>query len=403
MAQNIPYKPVYLRELIWIGPFLCVALIAFGLLRPLPHFPLPAHYRTAMDAGGTPVRIALPFRGIALTPNSFANSYLEDTRSPELLVYADKPSGAMSWVYPEVLKNDGLWKTKLFAKTDSPYTEVERLLAYDPSVYVGCGGPRELVLRIGLPVYNCGGSDELRRRRGLADLAANVGCGIPPDPMRIRYGKRRGYYSESYLFPGVRSYSALIGQPEVAETRIDAYCRAVVDLQEELRPSTLAHRPHVLAEGESAGNLPRAGIIDAAMERDIAGDDAEHLLILNPDMIFLPQGTPREFMHDSRWQGLKAVLDRRVYRRPGLMEWWATGLTFKPIETRWMAEVAHPDRLQPKVRQILRDRMMSEFGYRFSEAQIDQQLHVAENADSVGTERFTRDAETDRTLGANAK
>jgi hypothetical protein len=85
------------------------------------------------------------------------------------------------------------------------------------------------------------------------------------------------------------------------------------------------------------------------------------------------------------------------------MEWWAGGLTFKPIETRWMAEVAHPDRLQPKVRQILRDRMMNEFGYRFSEDQIDQQLHVTENADSVGIERFTRDAQIDRTLGASAK
>jgi hypothetical protein len=77
-----------------------------------------------------------------------------------------------------------------------------------------------------------------------------------------------------------------------------------------------------------------------------------------------------------------------------MMEWWAGGLTFMPIETRWMAEVAHPERLQPKVRQILRDRMMSEFGYRFSDEQIDLQLHVAENSDSVGTERFTGNYQT---------
>jgi ABC-type Fe3+-hydroxamate transport system substrate-binding protein len=391
------------REFLWLAPFLCIAFFAAGLLRPLPRIPLPADYRTVVDAGGTPVHIALPFRGIALTKNSFANSYLENTRSPGLLVYADKPSGAMSWVYPELLKRDSLWNTQLIAKSDSPYTEVERLLAYDPSVYVGCGGPRELVLRIGLPVYNCGGSDDLRRRRGLPDLAAKAGCGTPPDPMQSRYPRKWNYYSESYLFPGVRTYSALIGSPEAAETRVDAYCQAVADLREELRPSTLTSRPHVLAEGESAGLLPRAGIIDAAMERKIAGDDAEHLLIMNPDMIFLPQGNPRDFMRDPRWQGLKAVLDRRVYRRPGLMEWWAGGLTFKPIETRWMAEIAHPERLQPKVRQILRDRMISEFGYRFTEDQIDRQLHVAENAASVGTERFSRDSQIDRKPGASAK
>jgi hypothetical protein len=100
---------------------------------------------------------------------------------------------------------------------------------------------------------------------------------------------------------------------------------------------------------------------------------------------------------------LKAVRERRVYWRPSIPEWWAGGLTFKPILMRWMAELAHPDRLQPRVRQILRDRMVSEFGYRFSDDQIDQQLHVAENADSVGTERFTRDAQIDRKLGASAK
>jgi ABC-type Fe3+-hydroxamate transport system substrate-binding protein len=379
------------RELVWLAPFLCVAFLAAGLLRPLPHFPLPANYRTVADAGGTPVHIALPFRGIALAPNSFANSYLENTRSPGLLVYADKPGGVMSWVYPELLKKDSLWNTKLFAKTDSPYTDVERLLAFDPSVLVGCGGPQDLVVRIGLPVFNCGGSDDLRRRRGLPDLTSKVGCGTPSDPMQNRYGKRRGYYTEGGLFSGVRTYSALIGHPEFAEPRVDAYCQAVADLREELQPSTLTSRPQVLAEGESPGNLPRAGIIDAAMVRKIPGDDAESLLVMNPDMIFLPQGTPRDFMRDPRWQGLRAVRDRRVYRRPGLMEWWAGGLTFKPLVIRWMAEVAHPERLQPKVRQILRDRMLSEFGYRFTEGQIDQQLHVADNADSAGTQRFTRD------------
>ena len=98
-------------ECLWIAPFLGLALIALGLLRPLPRFPLPAHSRTVVDSGGIPVPIALPFRGIALAPNTFPNGYLENTRSPGLLVYAGKPSDrkrfasdVMSWVYPEVLK-----------------------------------------------------------------------------------------------------------------------------------------------------------------------------------------------------------------------------------------------------------------------------------------------------------
>jgi len=355
--------------------------------------------------------LALPFRGIALATNSFPNSYLEDTRSPELLVYAGKPSdramlakGVMSWVYPQVLKNDSLWNDWLFRNMNSPFIEVEGLLAYNPSVYVGCGGMPAVVLRLGLPVFGCGASPALHRQSGLPDLNSRIGCGSPLDPMRSHYPKKAAYYSESYLFPGLRLYSALIGHPELAEPRVDAYCQLVAGLEQELQPSTLTTRPRLQAVGEDAGNFPRAGVIDAEAARKIPGDDSERLLIMDPDMIFLTamKVNPREFMQDPRWQGLKAVRERRVYWRPSIPEWWAGGLTFKPILMRWIAELAHPDRLQPKVRQLLRDRMMSELGYRFSEDQIDEQLHVAENADSAGTERFKRDVVVARELGASA-
>jgi hypothetical protein len=342
-----------------------------------------------VDEGGTPVPIALPFRGIALAPNSFPNTYLEDTKSPELLVYVGNVSlkkyyaqGVMNWVYPEVLKNGDLWNDKLFRDVTSPYTEIESLVAFDPSIYVGCGGPADLVRRVGLPVFNCGTSPIPKERAGVLAFSKGVGCGDPPKA-------RRSYYSEGYMFPTLRVYSALIGHPELAEPRIAAYCQAIVGLREELRPSTLINRPRVLAEGEDKGNLVRAGMADA-MPRTYNPHDPEHLLAMNPDMIFLPIQRPREFMRDPRWQGLKAVRDRRVYRRPLLLEWWTAGVTFRPVEIRWMAEIAHPDLLQPKVRQLLRDRMFAEFGYRFSDDQIDRQLHVEENSDSAGAERFTR-------------
>ncbi len=342
MKRSVPFR----QELLWLVPFLCIALIAFGLLRPLPHFPLPEHYRTVVDGGGVPVHMALPFRGIALAKNSFANSYLEDTRSPELLVVADKPSGVMSWVYPEVLKKESLWNTRLFLKTDSPYTEVENLLAFDPSVYVGCGGPPDLVRRIGLPVFNCGGSPALRKRSGLPDLKSKVGCGSPPDAMESHYPasyvKGGGYYSESYLFPGLRLYSALVGHPEQAEPRIDAYCQLVAELQQELQPSALAYRPRVQALGEDGANFPRAGIVNAEVDRMIPGDDAERLLIMDPDMIFITalKVKPTEVYGRSALARVEGRTRRRVYRRPGIPEWWAGGMTFKPIAMRWMAELA---------------------------------------------------------------
>jgi len=102
-------------------------------------------------------------------------------------------------------------------------------------------------------------------------------------------------------------------------------------------------------------------------------------------MIFFFPGSPKDFMQDPRWLGLKAVRNRRVYR------WAQTNLTFRPAAIRWLAEIAHPERLQPEVRRLSRDRMLEEFGYRLSDEQIDEMLHVAENSSSIGTARFTSD------------
>ena len=239
-----------------------------------------------VDEGGTPVPIALPFRGIALATNSFPSSYLEDTQSPELLVYAGKPSDrqmlsrtVMSWVYPEVLKDGSLWNTKLFRKTDSPYIEIETLLAYDPSVYIGCGAPPDLVRRVGLPAFNCGGSPALRQRRGLPDLRSKVGCGSPPDAMRSHYPEsylKRGYYSESYLFPDFARFPPSSAIPSPPKRALTLTARLLPTCS---RHSSLRLSPAVLAvvEGEEGGNFPRAGIMDARVERKIAGDDAEQL------------------------------------------------------------------------------------------------------------------------------
>ncbi len=371
------------REALWLAPYLCIALIALGLLRPLPHFPVPAHSRTVIGSDGVSVQIAQPLRGIAFAPPSVPDAYLEDTHTPELLVYVGDASGRkwfansmMSWVYPEVLKNDSLWNAKLFRSTSSPFVEIETPLAYDPSVYLGCGSPVGLMRSVGLPVLTSGST-----------------CGGPQKPMRCPGSPISPvwfHYPEGPLFIPLRVDTDLIGHPELPDPKISSYCAALADLQHELQPSTLTSRPRVLMVGEYKGDFPRAGIVDVTAERKIPGDDAERVLIMDPDMIFLNgiNANPREYMRDPCRQGLKAVRDRRVYK------WAQGGITDKPAKIRWLAEIAHPERLQPKARQILRDRMMSEFGYRLSDDQIDQILHVAENSDSAGAERFTRNYQT---------
>jgi ABC-type Fe3+-hydroxamate transport system substrate-binding protein len=372
-------KTARLSEMLWIAPFLCIGLIALGQLRPMPHLPPPAHYRTVVGTDGVPVRIAEPFMGIAEAPPAFVEGYLEDTRLPELLVYAgnsDRRKGfsesMMSLVYPQVAKNDNLWNARLFRNTSSPFLELETLLSYNPGVYLGCGSSVSLMRNIGLPV-----------------LISRAGCGGPQKVMSCAGSPISDYwahYPEGPIFISLRVDAALAGHPELAEARIASYCRALTDLHQELQPSTLPNRPRVLMEGEYKGDFPRAGVVDASAERRIPGDDDERTLIIDPDMIFIigTNASPKIYMQDPRFRGLKAVQDRRVYR------WSHGGLTEKPAKIRWLAEIAHPERLQPKARQLLRDRMFSEFGYRLSEDQIDHMLNVEENSNSAGAERFTR-------------
>jgi ABC-type Fe3+-hydroxamate transport system substrate-binding protein len=375
MALRNSLKSTYLREALWLTPFLLIGIISLGLLRPLPHFPPPAHSRTVMGSDGVPIQIALPFRGIAMAPPISVGSYLEDSRAPQLLKYAgdskarqDFSKSLMSQLYPKVLSNNHLWRSGVFQKSTSPYVELETLLAYDPSVYLGCGGPLAPMRSVGLPVLSIWGS-----------------CGGQQKPFACpgsQVHARWSYYSEGVFYIQLRVISDLIGQPELADARIASYCQSLADLEKELQPRTLDYRPRVVMAGQYKGDFARAGIVDAETERVIPGDDAERLLIMDPDMIFFFPGSPKDFMQDPRWNGLKAVRDRRVYR------WEQSDVTVRPAALRWLAEIAHPDRLHPKVRQLMRDRMMSEFGYRLNDDQIDQMLHVKENSDSVGTERF---------------
>lgn len=46
--------------------------------------------------------------------------------------------------------------------------------------------------------------------------------------------------------------------------------------------------------------------------------------------------------------------------------------------------------MKPRVRQLLRDRFLSEFDYRLSDDQIDDILNVEENRGLPGMDRFER-------------
>ncbi|MGD0657744.1 MAG: ABC transporter substrate-binding protein [Syntrophorhabdales bacterium] len=378
------------REFVWFAPFLCIGLMAVSLLRPLPHFPVPPHSRTVVDGGGTPVQIALPFRGTALTWGVNVAEYLEDTHAPETLLKAGGPFFDRPWfakqvasrIYPQVLKRDSIWDASGVSHSRGSNAEIETHFAFDPGAYLGAAwGAVPLMRRVGIPAL---------------------------------YVAAHTKNWDEYIFSFARVATALIGQPGRGEVLIARYRQAYVDLDQELHASSLTSRPRVLIMGSSRRNrgwlplksiknsyqiyLPPAGVANGSEGWTGEQQDAERILAMDPDIIFLvgrsddsrPAQSPQEFMRDPRWRGLKAVHEKRVYRMPGTGPGGLAGLIFQPIWVRWMAEIAHPDGMEPRTRHVLRERLMIEFGYRLTDDQIDVLLWMEENKGSAGYERFSR-------------
>jgi hypothetical protein len=358
--------------------------MALALLRPLPRFPIPAHSRTVADAAGTPVRIPLPFRGTVLAWASHPPSYLAVTRAPETLLVAGGrryistreafARSELSWIYPQVLKQDKFWDLRGKLASHGQYAAIENILAYDQgAAYLGMqGGPMPLM-----------------RTVGLSALYTDAGAtGV-----------------DEANFSAARVLSALAGEPERGEVLIARFHQIHADLERELQSARIDHKLRVayigsskkdrrfvqVMSGRGDTDSPRAGLQNVADQYYAATkrSDAERVLATDSDIVFLIGETPQEFMEDSRWVGLKAVRERRVYGWPGFGSDPAY-ILFGPLWTRWKAENVYPDRLQLKLRQMFRDLFLREFNYPVTEEQIDSYFHLDKNQHSAGYERFAR-------------
>lgn len=380
----------------WAVPFASLIVIALALLRPDPQVPQPESSRVVTDMLGRQVRLALPFKGVAVTWAARATDYLSETGSPDDIVRmgANKREiltrSLLGKIFPALLAKDAIWDTKAIAYGRGPNAEVETLLAFkDPSVFLGGYRMVPVFERVGLPVAGLKWDDKS---------------------------------NDVMLIGRAKMHSAISGNPERGQALIARYHQALRELEQELQPGTLGSWPRVLYMTSMTKNkrllwywnsadpfnvyFPRAGMENAVpsttltTKSTMVRPDAERVLLSDPDIVllfdspFIPnRQSPTEFMADPRWQGMKAVAAKRVYRLPTAYPLDMRGIGLMPVMVRLMAELSHPDRLQPKVRTMVRDYMLADFGYQMSEDDIDAALKLDENGGSAGFERFTRDYE----------
>ncbi len=368
---------MFVSELKWLVPFICLAAIALVETRPQPQAPPAQGERIVIDAHGKPVHIALPFRGSVLTRGTEIPEYLEATRDPDsLLAVTSYHMGdrvrdhTIGRIFPQVVASPRIWGSKGVSDTAGPKVEIERLLQFDPGVFMGWYTLAEPIERVGLPF---------------------IGFKTFPS-------------SHKELEFATRVYAGAVGKPERGEAIIARENQLYEDLRKELHATSdmlkprylyLITHPNLGSVGElGALNhytrflVPPAGVVNGCdCPKTGANVDAEHIISYDPDIIVLApfnHQSPDEFMKDHRWRGLTAVAHHRVYRAPPGIDYFIAA----PFYSRWLAEIAHPDRLRPRVRELYRNYIEWLLDYRLSEEELDIAFSVKDNHAMANAERF---------------
>jgi iron complex transport system substrate-binding protein len=342
-----------------------LCLMALTLFRPWATVPPIAQGRVISDDTGKEVVIPEPFPGV-ITGGTYIGDLLGKTHAPDAILKVgglrDRPRPGAQWglpyrIYPQVVRNDALW--------DFP-SDTETVLAKDE------GG-----------VYLFGGAffDEF----GLTS---------------VNWGPAQYGDNDNVIVTMTRMLNRIVGHEDYADILIARYWRVLEDMSEELRLETIAEadRPRTINmvdagwERVSAESWydARLGLRGGSEGFEALGreSDVERILAMNPDVIILLVGDAAEFLRDPRWRGMDAVRNRRVYSK--VLNNYTFDLDQHPLGLRWITEVAYPDRMRPRLRELVDGHYRESYGYRLSDTELDDILVVEANRNSVHYERFLK-------------
>jgi len=368
MVANNPCDRVRNGSGVWWGVLWGCLGISAGLSAAVPS-------RAVVDANQASVDLPLPFRGVALYCFMLPE-YLAVTRAPQdVAAAAELSPGAFREghdlarrIFPAIEKVRANISGVTFAQPN-----VEALLALNPSAVI-------------------------HWREYKAYQASMERVGLPV--VALSHARR-----EDWIFEAARIFAEVSGVPDRARELATRYRDEKRALADELQPATLPNQPTVLRlwipqEGgynavgkgqlfsaliEQAGGVTAVNIASAWVELDI-----ERLLAIDPDVILLSsrpdQPRPETLFARAQWQPLSAVKHRRIYSEPPAF----SNLMAAPLYCRWLAELLHPERMQPRLRGMFRAYFRDDFNYRMDEAETDARLFVRENSHSSGYDRFQK-------------
>ncbi len=350
------------------------AVMVLALVRSLPQHVDPRPHRQIVDGRGKTVMLSEPLRRVALFWGAGFGEYLLIARDPARTQATQDP-------WDEAMERNPLLNRafpglhgmptdlSIFAQHGA---SVERLLADPPTAIVTIPWAAALLEPVGLPA-----------------VVVPVQSGEPA------------------LFLNTHLLAAVAGQDSRSDDLVAHYASAMTALHDDLYRTPLHDRPSVLMLGaEGPGRFWTVSvpmwnqILDQAAGRAaVSGSgfrhlDVERIVALDPDMIVLrPSGaalapSPTSFMANGFAPALQAARERRVYAWPPGVTQITNNIVEYPLIARWFAELLHPDRLTPRLRDLMTTTYGRELKAEPTASDIDRALYLSGNAGSANYDRF---------------
>lgn len=234
--------------------------------------------------------------------------------------------------------------------------------------------------------------------RGDAIVAPIRALGLPV--LSLRYGD--SLWAAEWL----RLVGEALGKKERGERLAGWFERRAAEIARLGEAAPVKERPTViyLMRGLSAlqvagkgtsmdGDIRRAGGINPAADLPgFAQVGIEQILAWDPEIILLNNFetglTPARLQGDSRFQSIRAVRENRVYLYPRGGFRWDPPSQETPLALEWLYAVFHPGRALPGLRARIAETYADLYGYRTSDADIDEILRIAANGRSAHYSRL---------------
>lgn len=358
--------------LAWITFAACTAALVQALLKPLPVRQREPGAQVVRDMSGSLVPLPKNIECIELGWGADLGDYLLATDKPGLLhlvwpvLKLHLQDRLLGDVYPKLARDPGIWAAPMDGGPGSLGWEAF-LKRHDPRCVL-LGWPQ------------------------LAEQARSMG---------MTYVSTRQQWDEASRYQQIRLFGRLTGTEDRAGHIIERRRMLAQRLDEDLPPRSSQSAITVMPSGMEGAlasyfgpgqHLERDLMIQRAHaayvnpQRSI--DNVEKIIALDPDMVLVmdhvkPNSrrlTPDEFVVHPVWHVLRAAKARQVY-------YWRWE---NPLPSRWLAELAYPDRLDRSLRDQVAWLVAAEYGYQLDEPQLDRLIGQDRNRSMSGTGRFER-------------